>query len=70
MLHAIGHLKRLMQPGDREAGGGDRADVAKLPAGRSITLLRHHVCRHDVGYLKDQTYLELHPRELALPNHV
>ena len=35
-----------------------------------ITLLRHHVARHDIDYLQGQLYLEPHPRELMLRNRV
>ena len=35
-----------------------------------ITLLRHHVRRHDVAYLAGQVYLDPHPKELMLRNHV
>jgi uncharacterized protein YbgA (DUF1722 family)/uncharacterized protein YbbK (DUF523 family) len=72
MLHAIGHLKRMIQPGDRDELLNAIEDHRRgiVPLVVPITLLRHHVHRHDVGYLKDQTYLELHPRELALRNHV
>jgi len=35
-----------------------------------ITLLRHHIRHHGVAYLAGQTYLEPHPRELMLRNHV
>ena len=35
-----------------------------------ITLLRHHVRVHDVSYLAGQLYLEPHPKELMLRNHV
>jgi uncharacterized protein YbgA (DUF1722 family)/uncharacterized protein YbbK (DUF523 family) len=35
-----------------------------------ITLLRHHVRRLDVAYLAGQRYLEPHPKELMLRNHV
>ena len=35
-----------------------------------ITLLRHHVRVHDVSYLVGQVYLEPHPMELMLRNHV
>ena len=72
MLHAIGHLKRLIQPGDRDELLNAIEDHRRgiVPLVVPITLLRHHVRRHDVGYLKDQTYLEPHPRELALRNHV
>jgi len=72
MLHAIGHLKRLIQSGDRDellsAIGDHRRGMVPLIV--PITLLRHHARRHEVGDLKDQTYLEPHPRELALRNHV
>lgn len=35
-----------------------------------ITLIRHHVRAHNVTYLAGQTYLEPHPKELMLRNHV
>lgn len=35
-----------------------------------ITLVRHHVARHDVAYVKAQFYLNPHPKELMLRNHV
>lgn len=35
-----------------------------------ITLIRHYVCRFDVPYLRGQIYLEPHPKELMLRNHV
>ena len=35
-----------------------------------MTLMRHYVRRLGVGYLLGQTYLEPHPRELSLRNHV
>jgi uncharacterized protein YbgA (DUF1722 family)/uncharacterized protein YbbK (DUF523 family) len=72
MMHAAGHLKRLIQVGDRDellaAIDDHRRGIVPLIV--PLTLLRHHVRRHDVGYLKDQTYLDPHPRELALRNHV
>lgn len=72
MMHAIGQLKRLIQPSDRDellaAIEEHRRGIVPLIV--PITLLRHHVRRRDVGYLKDQTYLDPHPRELALRNHV
>jgi uncharacterized protein YbgA (DUF1722 family)/uncharacterized protein YbbK (DUF523 family) len=72
MMHAAGHLKRLIQTGDRDELLSAIADHRRgiVPLIVPITLLRHHVRRRDVGYLKDQTYLEPHPRELALRNHV
>ena len=35
-----------------------------------LTLLRHYVRRFDVAYLAGQTYLQPHPQELMLRNHV
>jgi len=35
-----------------------------------LTLIAHHARRHDVGYLLEQVYLQPHPKELMLRNHV
>jgi uncharacterized protein YbgA (DUF1722 family) len=35
-----------------------------------LTLFRHHVRRHEVAYLAEQTYLDPDPKELMLRNHV
>jgi uncharacterized protein YbgA (DUF1722 family) len=35
-----------------------------------VTLLRHHVRRHAVDRLAGQVFLEPHPVELMLRNHV
>jgi uncharacterized protein YbgA (DUF1722 family)/uncharacterized protein YbbK (DUF523 family) len=35
-----------------------------------ITLFRHYIRIHDVSYLRGQLYLEPHPKELMLRNHV
>lgn len=35
-----------------------------------LTLIRHHVRKHKVAYLEGQLYLEPHPKELMLRNHV
>jgi uncharacterized protein YbgA (DUF1722 family) len=41
-----------------------------LPLVVPLTLIRHHVRRLSVPYLQGQVYLEPHPRELMLLNHV
>ena len=41
-----------------------------LPLVVPLTLLRHHVRRQGETYLQGQVYLEPHPRELMLLNHV
>jgi uncharacterized protein YbgA (DUF1722 family)/uncharacterized protein YbbK (DUF523 family) len=44
--------------------------VGRVPLIVPMTLMRHHVRRQQVAYLLGQTYLEPHPRELSLRNHV
>jgi uncharacterized protein YbgA (DUF1722 family)/uncharacterized protein YbbK (DUF523 family) len=41
-----------------------------LPLVVPLTLVRHYVRRFAVAYLRSQTYLEPHPKELMLRNHV
>ena len=72
LQHAAGHLKERL---DAEA----RAELSALiheyrrglvPLVVPITLLAHHARAQDVAYLLGQTYLEPHPRELALRNAI
>jgi uncharacterized protein YbgA (DUF1722 family) len=35
-----------------------------------VTLIAHYVCKYDQPYLRDQWYLNPHPLELQLRNHV
>lgn len=72
LQHMAGHLKGLL-------AADARADLAQtiteyhgglVPLIVPVTLIRHYVRLHDVTYLKGQVYLEPHPRELMLRNHV
>jgi len=72
MMHALGHLKRLIDAADRAevlAMIGDHRQ-GLVPLVVPMTLIQHHVRRHHVEYLRGQTYLDPHPRELCLRNHV
>jgi uncharacterized protein YbgA (DUF1722 family)/uncharacterized protein YbbK (DUF523 family) len=62
-----------------EADSGSRRELAATIAdyGRGLvplvvplTLIAHHARRHGVEYLLDQVYLQPHPKELMLRNHV
>jgi uncharacterized protein YbgA (DUF1722 family)/uncharacterized protein YbbK (DUF523 family) len=44
--------------------------VGRMPLIVPMTLVLHHVRRQQVAYLQGQTYLDPHPRELSLRNHV
>jgi uncharacterized protein YbgA (DUF1722 family)/uncharacterized protein YbbK (DUF523 family) len=70
--HALGHFKKILTAQARalmtEAIGDYREQLVPLivPA----TLLNHYVRLHGIEYLEGQTYLEPHPKELMLRNHV
>lgn len=72
LMHMAGHLKTCVDGASRQelAACIDEYRRGLVPLVVPITLLRHYVRLHDVGYLAGQTYLEPHPRELMLRNHV
>jgi uncharacterized protein YbgA (DUF1722 family)/uncharacterized protein YbbK (DUF523 family) len=72
MMHIVGHLKKVIDSGDRHEllDAIDAHRQGEVPLLVPITLIRHHVRKHGVEYLRDQVYLDPHPRELALRNHV
>jgi len=70
--HAAGHLKRSLDSPERTELAELIDDYRRglVPLVVPITLLRHHVRGHAIGYLEGQTFLEPHPKELMLRNHV
>jgi len=72
LQHIAGHFKKRIEPDDRqelsEVIMSYRAGYVPLVV--PITLLRHYVRHHGVTYLANQTYLDPHPSELMLRNHV
>jgi uncharacterized protein YbgA (DUF1722 family)/uncharacterized protein YbbK (DUF523 family) len=72
LQHLAGFLKRDLTPDGRaelaEVIGDYRQGLVPLIV--PITLLRHHVRRLGLAYLADQVYLNPHPKELMLRNHV
>ena len=72
LMHMAGHLKRKLDSASRLelAHCVDEYRRGLLPLIVPITLIAHHVRVHDVRYLAGQTYLQPHPRELMLRNHV
>ena len=72
LRHMAGHLKRVLS-GDAKAELAETiAEYQRglVPLVVPITLIRHHVRQHAIDYLSGQVYLEPHPRELMLRNHV
>ena len=72
LQHALGYFKRLLDDADRRELITiiEQYRAGLVPLVVPITLVRHHVRKHDVAYLSGQTYLEPHPSELMLRNHI
>jgi uncharacterized protein YbgA (DUF1722 family)/uncharacterized protein YbbK (DUF523 family) len=72
LMHMAGHLKAKLDAASRQelAGCIDEYRRGLVPLVVPLTLIRHYVRLHGIAYLAGQTYLEPHPRELMLRNHV
>jgi uncharacterized protein YbgA (DUF1722 family)/uncharacterized protein YbbK (DUF523 family) len=72
LQHMLGYFKTRLEDESRAELVQTIADYRQglLPLVVPITLFRHHVRRCGVAYLAGQTYLEPHPKELMLRNHV
>ncbi len=72
LQHMLGYFRKLLSAAERSeiAMVVEDFHAGLVPLIVPITLVRHYVRLHDVEYLSGQTYLEPHPKELALRNHV
>ena len=72
LMHMLGHLKTKLDSDSRQEVLRSIEEYRQglVPLVVPLTLLRHHVRAQKVDYLAGQTYLEPHPRELMLRNHV
>ena len=72
LQHMLGYFRDRLDAAVRQqlhdAVEDYRQDIVPLVV--PLTLIRHYVVLLDVEYLRDQTYLQPHPKELALRNHV
>jgi uncharacterized protein YbgA (DUF1722 family) len=70
--HALGHFKKVLSSEARallvEAIRDFRNELVPLVV--PVTLVAHYARLHEIDYLTRQTYLEPHPKELLLRNHV
>ena len=60
----------MLEPLAAEGASLEDFRAGRVPLVVPITLLRFLVRTHDVAYVAGQLYLEPHPRELMLRNHV
>jgi uncharacterized protein YbgA (DUF1722 family) len=72
LQHMLGYFKRTLDEDARAEVLSliDEHRLGRVPLIVPLTLIRHHVRRQKLAYLQGQTYLEPHPRELSLRNHV
>ncbi|MBW8873335.1 MAG: DUF1722 domain-containing protein [Acidobacteria bacterium] len=70
--HLLGFISDRLDRGDRAelVATIERYRLGLAPLVAPMTLIRHHVRRQEVECLRDQVYLEPHPHELVLLNHV
>ena len=72
LQHMLGHFKDLLDADEKQELLGSVEDyrLGLVPLVVPLTLIKHHVRRHKVAYLAGQVYLDPHPKELMLRNHV
>lgn len=72
LKHLQGYLKNYLDAADKEELGqiNEQYRQGLLPLIVPITLLRHHFRRYPVEYINDSYYLNPHPKELMLFNHL
>jgi uncharacterized protein YbgA (DUF1722 family)/uncharacterized protein YbbK (DUF523 family) len=72
LMHMAGYFKKFLSPAEK----AELLDVIEqyrndtVPLIVPITLTNHYVRKYDQAYLKKQYYLNPHPGELKLRNHV
>lgn len=72
LQHMLGFLKQYLTKAEKQEILSTLEDYRKEqePLIVPITLIRHHVKKHNITDLLDQVYLNPHPQELMLRNHV
>jgi uncharacterized protein YbgA (DUF1722 family)/uncharacterized protein YbbK (DUF523 family) len=72
LSHMAGYLRDGVDAASREELRGTIADyrAGLVPLIVPLTLMRHHARVQKIDYLLGQTYLDPHPKELMLRNHV
>lgn len=72
LQHLVGHLKDLLKPQERAELDGVIRDYHQglVPLIVPVTLVKHYVSMYEIDYIRDQVYLNPHPKELMLRNYV
>lgn len=70
--HILGFLKKELSADDKKYILQQIDDYQNylVPLVVPLTLIKHYVYKYDIEYIKNQVYLNPHPKELMLRNHV
>jgi uncharacterized protein YbgA (DUF1722 family) len=72
LQHMMGYFKEQLSPDEKKElrEAIDHYRQGHIPLVVPITLINHYVRKYDQLYLKQQVYLNPHPLEQQLRNHV
>jgi uncharacterized protein YbgA (DUF1722 family) len=72
LQHLAGYFKKQLDEKEKQELHGMIADYRQglLPLIVPVTLIKHYLNKFEVPYIQDQVYLNPHPKELMLLNHV
>jgi len=72
LQHMLGFFSKQISSDERNALLGVIGDYKRslVPLVVPLTLIRHYADKYDIAHLRGQSYLQPHPKELMLRNHV
>jgi uncharacterized protein YbgA (DUF1722 family)/uncharacterized protein YbbK (DUF523 family) len=72
LMHIMGFFKDQLEAGDKEELLGliDAHREGLVPVIVPVTLMNHYQRKYPSEYIENQVYLEPHPKELMLRNHI
>ncbi len=70
--HILGFMKEFLSAGEKASLLETIDDYHRelIPLVVPLTLVKHYIDKHKVEYIRDQIYVNPHPKELMLRNHV
>jgi uncharacterized protein YbgA (DUF1722 family) len=72
LSHMMGYFRKMISTTEKQEMIEviDQYRLRLVPLVVPVTLIRHYVRKYDVAYLARQVFLNPHPVELMLRNHV
>ena len=72
LIHMMGYFKKMLSGDEKQdlLNVIDHYHRILVPLIVPVTLIKHYVSKYDEPYLRRQVYLNPHPAEMMLRNHV